>query len=54
MDDTQKVIEILLCAEIRCDNAKRLGPFFADAVKMQIQEAIIQLGGKPATPQVTP
>jgi hypothetical protein len=33
-------IELLGCAEINCDNVKRLGVGFADFVKTQIQEAV--------------
>jgi hypothetical protein len=35
-----EAIEQLMCAEINCDNGKRLGPVMFEAVKMQIQEAI--------------
>jgi len=35
----QEAIEMLRCAEINCDNAKRV-PVLLNAVKMQIQEAL--------------
>ena len=37
-----KIIELLRCAEINCDNAKRV-PVLIDLVKVQIQEAIKEL-----------
>lgn len=40
MAKIEEAIEMLQCAEINCDNVKKLGTFFADAVKLQIQEAI--------------
>jgi hypothetical protein len=40
-------IESLLCAEINCDNVKRLGIPMVDIVKAQIQTAIRLLGGEP-------
>lgn len=33
-------IELLGCAEINCDNVKKLGVTFADFVKLQIKEAV--------------
>lgn len=40
MSKVYEAIGILQCAEMNCDNVKKLGTFFADAVKEQIQEAI--------------
>lgn len=40
MSKVYEAIGILQCAEMNCDNVKKLGAFFADAVKEQIQEAI--------------
>jgi hypothetical protein len=40
MSKVSEAIEILQCAEINCDNVKKVGAFFADAVKHQISEAI--------------
>ena len=37
-----KIIELLRCAEINCDNSKRV-PVLIDLVKVQIQEAIKEL-----------
>lgn len=48
--DVGKAIEMLQCAEINCDNVKRLGIPFVDFVKKQIQEAITLLHGETATP----
>jgi len=45
-----KAIEELQCAEINCDNVKKLGAFFVDAVKMQIQEALKLLEDEAALP----
>lgn len=33
-------IELLRCAEINCDNIKKIGPVMIDIVKTQISEAI--------------
>lgn len=40
MSKVYEAIGILLCAEMNCDNVKKLGTDFADAIKEQIQEAI--------------
>ena len=44
MSDDKKTIsdaiEMLQCAEINCDNTKKLGVMMVDLVKMQITEAI--------------
>lgn len=45
MDRIQQAIEQLQCAEINCDNVKRIGPVAAEMAKMQIQEAIKLLEG---------
>ena len=44
MKDILQAIEILRCAEINCDTAKRVGGPFVDVVKEQIQEALRLLG----------
>lgn len=38
-----QAIEMLMCAEINCDNGKTLGLVMFDAVKMQIRDAIDKL-----------
>jgi len=35
-----QVIELLECAKINCDNAKKVGMVMVEMVKMQIDEAI--------------
>lgn len=42
----EEAIEMLQCAEINCDNAKKLGIGFVELVKSQIQDALKLLGGK--------
>ena len=39
--NTDRAIELLNCAEVNCDNIKKVGVVFADIVKAQIQEAIV-------------
>jgi len=43
MSNVEKAIEMLQCAEINCDNVKKIGVGFVDMVKMQIQEALALL-----------
>lgn len=43
MKKIDEAIEMLQCAEINCDNVKRIGTPFVDMVKFQIQEAIKML-----------
>lgn len=44
-ENINKAIEALQCAEINCDNVKKLGAGFVEVVKMQIQEALKLLEG---------
>jgi hypothetical protein len=52
MIDTEKVVEILRCAEVNCDNVVKGGAVFAQIVKAQIQEAIEELEGEIVTDDV--
>jgi hypothetical protein len=36
----KEAIEQLRCAEINCDNVKKIGPVMADLVKVQVQSAL--------------
>jgi hypothetical protein len=36
----EEAINQLRCAEINCDNVKKLGPVMADVVKLQVQTAL--------------
>lgn len=40
MAKVDEAIEMLQCAEINCDNVKKLGTSFVELVKSQIQDAI--------------
>ncbi len=42
--DIQKAIEALRCAEINCDNIKKVGLVMVEVVKDQIQTALRELG----------
>jgi hypothetical protein len=43
MTNVDKAIEMLQCAEINCDNVKKVGVGFVDMVKVKIQEALALL-----------
>ncbi len=50
--DIQGALDILLATEINCDNGSRRSSAHDLVVKMQIQEAIVKLGGEPLTPRI--
>jgi hypothetical protein len=47
MNNEEQILEMLRCALVNCDNVARLGMVGVQIVKLQIQEAINNLEGKP-------
>lgn len=47
--NVKEAIEMLYCAEMNCDNGPALGLMGFQAVKLQIQQALIALGKQPQT-----